>query len=134
WYVFGAQAVIAAGGVRFTADVDVTVEAPPKKASAVVSAMQRGKFRLREIGDVTTFIATTRVIPAIHVATAIHVDVVLAGTMIEQAMFDRVEMKRVGGVDVPFVALADLIALKLLASRPKDVEDVETLIRARTPG
>jgi hypothetical protein len=32
------------------------------------------------------------------------------------------------------VALSDLVALKLLAGRPKDIEDVETLVRSRPSG
>lgn len=134
WYVFGAQAVIAAGGVRFTADVDVTVEPPPSGAKGLVVALERAGFGLTDIDDVDAFISVTRVIPMLHVATGIPVDVVLAGTALEDAMFARAEKKRIGGVTAPFVALADLVALKLLAGRPKDIEDVETLVRARPPG
>lgn len=134
WYVFGAQAVIAIGAVRFTADVDVTVEVPSAGPKSIVSALSRGKFRLRDVPEVEAFIESSRVIPVVHVATAMPVDVVLAGTALEDAMFERAERKSVGGVEVPFVSLPDLIALKLLASRPKDIEDVRTIIRARPAG
>lgn len=134
WYVFGAQAVIAVGAVRFTADVDVTVEVPEAGPKVIVAALSRGKFRLRDVAEVETFIKSMRVIPVVHASTEMAVDVVLAGTAIEDAMFARAEMKKVGGIDVPFVSLADLIALKLLASRPKDIEDVRTIVRARPAG
>jgi predicted nucleotidyltransferase len=35
------------------------------------------------------------------------------------------------GVDVPVVDVSDLIVMKVLAGRPKDVEDVVTLLRVQ---
>lgn len=131
WYVFGAQAVIAAGFVRFTTDVDITVETPHGGAAAVIEALRGGGFELRGVEDVEAFVSATRVIPAFHIPTGTPVDVVLAGTAIEESMFERVQKKRIGKIAVPFVALSDLIALELLAGRPRDVEDVEALVRAR---
>ena len=41
WYVFGAQAVIAAGVPRLTADIDVTVELPRGGPRALIAALGR---------------------------------------------------------------------------------------------
>ena len=38
-------------------------------------------------------------------------------------------MQSIDGVPVPVVEIADLVVLKVLASRPKDLEDVVTLLR-----
>lgn len=131
WYVFGAQAVIATGLARFTADLDVTVKPPASGAKAIVAALGRAGFELRDIADVETFIAVTRVIPMTHVGTRLPTDIVLAGTPLEDAMLERATKKKVGGVRIPFVNVNDLVALKLLAGRAKDIEDVESLVRAR---
>ena len=133
WYVFGAQAVIAAGVPRLTADIDVTVEAPRGGAHALTLALARHGIELREVGDVASFIAETRVIPAFHRASRLPIDIVLAGPGLEEEMMDRVCRRSVGAVEIPFVATADLIALKLLAGRTKDTEDVRALLRARPP-
>lgn len=133
WYVFGAQAVVAAGVPRATADIDVTVEVPRGGARALTTALERHGFSLRPVGDVTTFIAETRVIPVDHVASELPVDVVLAGPGLEEEMLARVQRRTVGGVEIPFVDTADLIALKLLAGRDKDLEDVRSLVRAAPP-
>lgn len=130
WYVFGAQAVIAAGVPRLTADIDVTVEIPAGGPQALLAELRGHGVELRDIGDVATFIAETRVIPALHTASGLPVDVVLAGPGLEEEMLARVQVRRVGGVEIPFVELADLIALKLLAGRDKDHEDVRALLRA----
>ncbi len=131
WYVFGAQAVIAAGFVRTTLDIDVTVEMPRTGTAALLAALDRSGFTMRDVGDTATFIAQTRIVPVTHSATGIPVDVVLAGPGLEDEMMARAILRTVRGTKVPFVATDDLIALKLLAGRPKDLEDVAALLRAR---
>ena len=133
WYVFGAQAVIAAGVPRLTADIDVTVEVPADGPAAIVRALAAQGIDMRPVGDVATFIADTRIIPAVHAATDLPIDVVLAGPGIEEDMLSRARVRSVGGAKVPFVDVADLIALKLLAGRNKDLEDVRALFRAAPP-
>lgn len=134
WYVFGAQAVIAAGVPRLTADIDVTAEVPRGGAKTLVAALRRGGFGTRDVGDLATFLAQARVVPAVHLATGLPVDVVLAGPGLEEEMLSRVELRRVGATAIPFVATPDLVALKILAGREKDLEDVRALARARVPG
>ncbi len=133
WYVFGAQAVIAAGVPRLTADVDVTVEIPKSAVPVLLAALGRHGFALRDVDDVMTFITETRVVPAAHIGSGIPIDLVLAGPGLEEEMLARVVMREVRGASIPFVATADLIALKVLAGREKDLEDVRALIRAAPP-
>lgn len=130
WYVFGAQAVIAAGVPRLSADIDVTVEVPRGGTRALLAALAKHGIGLRDVVDVAAFIAETRVIPAIHDASQMPIDVVLAGPGLEEDMMARVRLRSVGAVEIPFVDTADLIALKLLAGRAKDLEDVRALARA----
>ena len=89
WYVFGAQAVIAAGVPRLTADIDVTVEVPRGGAKALMQTLATHNFSMRDVGDVETFVAEARVIPALHEASGLPVDIVLAGPGIELEMMDR---------------------------------------------
>ncbi|HVV82536.1 MAG TPA: hypothetical protein VHE35_05625 [Kofleriaceae bacterium] len=133
WYVFGAQAVIAAGVPRLTADIDVTAEPPRGGARALIAALSRHGITLRDVGDVASFIAETRVVPAVHGASTLPIDIVLAGPGLEHDMLDRARRRSVGGHAIPFVDTADLVALKLLAARDKDLEDVRALLRAAPP-
>lgn len=133
WYVFGAQAVIAAGVPRLTADIDVTVELPRGGVDALLDALGRRGVVLRAMDDPRAFIAETRVIPALHRASGLPVDVVIAGPGLEEEMLARAHARIVGGAKVPFVDTADLVALKMLAGRAKDLEDVRALVRAAPP-
>ena len=59
WYLFGAQAVVAYGAPRFSADVDVTVELDPDDPERFVRDMEAGGFALRV--DDPDFVRRTRV-------------------------------------------------------------------------
>jgi hypothetical protein len=129
WYLFGARAAILHGVARLTADVDVTVRLPESTSSgSLVAVLERHGFRPR-VTD-ADFIARTRVIPFVHVATTLPLDVVLAGPGLEERFFERATVRRVEGVRVPVASAEDLVVMKVLASRPKDLDDVTAIAAA----
>lgn len=128
WYVFGAQAVAAAGVPRFTADIDVTVEAAPRDLEVLVNAFAKRRLTPRDVADLPRFVAETRVVPVVH-GSGLPVDVVLAGPGLEEEMLARVRLRKIGKMEIPFIETGDLVVLKVLAGRPKDLEDVRALLR-----
>lgn len=130
WYLFGAQAAILHGVARLTADVDVTVDPGPRSNAELVDGLARSAFELRG-SDAEGFIESTRVLPLVHRPSRIPVDVVLAGPGLEELFFSRVEERSVGGVRVPVASAEDVVTMKVLAGRPKDIEDVTAIARAR---
>lgn len=129
WYVFGAQAAILYGAARFTEDIDVTVEPGIVATEALVSALEAQGLSPRILDE--AFIAQTRVIPLVHEATATPVDVVLAGPGIEELFFERVRRMEVEGQLVPVASPEDLVVMKVLSARPKDLEDVVSVLAAQ---
>ena len=127
WYVFGAQAVAAYGVPRFSADVDVTLKLDPPDPEPFVRDMQAAGFALRI--DDPDFVRRTRVLPFVHAATGMPLDVVLAGSGLEDEFLDRAATRDVGGAAVPLIDVADLVVAKVLAGRPKDAEDARNLWR-----
>jgi hypothetical protein len=129
WYVFGAQAVAVWGRPRMSADVDVTasIAGPP---AAFVESMQGAGFELR-VTDWQAFLARTRVLPFLHVAGDLPLDVVLAGPGLEEEFLDRAVMVDFAGTTVPVISPEDLVVSKILAGRPKDLEDVRTILGER---
>ncbi len=131
WYVFGAQAAILHGAVRFTEDIDVTVDATVLTTADLVEALKREGIDLRVAADVENFVAKTRVLPMLHRASQTPVDVVLSGPGIEELFFEHVVTLDVEGVCIPVAASEDVVVMKILAARPKDIEDVVAILAAQ---
>ncbi|MCC6806654.1 MAG: nucleotidyltransferase [Deltaproteobacteria bacterium] len=127
WYVFGAQAAIVYGVPRMTGDVDITVALASTPVSALVATMQRHGFSLR-VANVDDFVRRTRVLPFVHTATTLPLDAVLAGPGPEEQFLARARSISLGGVAVPMISPEDLIVTKVLAARPKDIEDVRGVL------
>jgi hypothetical protein len=127
WYLFDAQAVIAYGVPRLTADVDVTVALAADAPDRFARDMEQAGFA-RRVSD-PDFVLRTRVLPFVHLATSMPLDVVFAGSGLEEAFLDRAQVVDIGGVKVPLIARGDLIVAKVLAGRPKDLDDARALWR-----
>ena len=130
WYLFGAQAALLYGAARLTADVDVTVDLGPRAASALVAALTAAGFELRMRDDLDAFIARTRVVPLVHLPSGLPLDIVLAGPGPEEMFLRRARRHEVEGVPVPVASPEDVVAMKILAGRPKDLEDALAILVA----
>lgn len=86
WYVFGAQAAVAYGRPRLTADVDVTVEA--SDVPALIAELEAGGFRLR-LPAAQARLTVAHVVPLVHVGTAMPLDLVIAGPGLEEQFLAR---------------------------------------------
>jgi hypothetical protein len=125
--VFGAQAVIAYGVPRLSADVDITLDLAPPDPEKFVREMEGAGFALRvEDAD---FARKTRVLPFVHLKTSMPLDVVLAGSGLEDEFLSRANPQDVGGVTVPLIDREDLVITKILAGRPKDIDDARGIWR-----
>ncbi len=130
WYVFGAQAVMIWGRPRLTADVDITIRLEPEDASGFCSDMEKAGFLLR-VSDPEAFVTRTRVLPFLHQPTQLPLDIVLAGPGLEEQFLQRAVRVEIEGISVPIIAPEDLVVTKILAGRPKDLEDVRSVLAER---
>ena len=129
WYLFGAQAALLYGTARLTADIDVTVLLKNTSTESLARALENHDHELR-ITD-PAFIQQTRVLPITHRPTAIPTDIVLGGPGLEEMFLARAQRKMFAGITVPVARAEDLIVMKVLAGRPKDLEDVVAIIAAQ---
>jgi hypothetical protein len=130
WFLFGAQAAILYGVARLSADIDVTVDPGGRSSEDLVGVLAEAGFELG-VADVEGFVEATRVLPLVHRRSRIPVDVVLAGPGLEEQFFAGTRERLVGETRVPVVSPEDLVAMKVLAGRPRDLEDVVTILHVR---
>lgn len=126
WYVFGAQALVLRGYPRATADLDVTVLLGAMPTSRLVTALGKRGFS-PSFGD-RAFVAATRVLPVIHRATGFPVDIVLGGPGLEELFASAAKKVKIGRLQVPVPTATHLVVMKVLAGRPKDIEDAVALL------
>ena len=129
WYVFGAEAVNLYGFPRKTADLDLTIDLGERPVPELVQRFRVAGFDPRFPDE--AFIQATRVIPVVHRPTKLPVDLVLAGPGLEQLFLERVQYERISNIEIPVIAPEHLVVTKLLAGRPKDLEDVRELLAIR---
>ncbi|MCC6997112.1 MAG: nucleotidyl transferase AbiEii/AbiGii toxin family protein [Deltaproteobacteria bacterium] len=128
WYLFGAQAVLCYGRPRLTSDVDATIS--PRDVPKLLKALGRAGFRVAVPGF-EQHLNETRVMPMLHGPTKVPVDLVLAGPGLEQQFLARAQRRRIGRISVPVISAADLVAVKVLAGRAKDLDDVAGILEAQ---
>jgi len=129
WYLFGAQAAIVHGAARLTGDVDATVDLGGLTTAALVSALGEAGFALRT-SDVDRFVERTRVLPLVHDTSGMPVDIVLAGPGLEELFLQRAQEHLVEGVAIPVACAEDIVSMKILAGRSKDIDDVVAVLAA----
>jgi hypothetical protein len=130
WYLFGAQAAILHGAARLTADVDATIDLGDRPVPTLLAALGRHGFAAR-VDDAVEFVSRTRVLPATHVSSGFGVDLVLAGTGIEAVFLARSQRHTIEGVAFPVACAEDMVTMKVLAGRPKDLEDAAAILSAQ---
>lgn len=128
YMVIGGQAVLLYGEPRLTRDVNVTLGADPARLADLLAVCDRiGLVPVPE-----AFVAETLVLPCDDPSTGLRVDFIFSYEGFERAAIDRAAAVRVGGVDVRFASVEDLVVLKVVAGRPRDLDDIRGVL-ARHP-
>jgi len=130
WYVFGAQAAIIHGASRLTADVDVTVIYGDRSVENLIETLAAKGFDIR-VADAVAFVAHSRVLPALHLKSRMPVDIVFGGPGLEEDFARRALECEIENVKVPIASGEDVVSMKILAGREKDLEDALSIISAQ---
>lgn len=131
YMIIGGQAVLLHGEPRLTRDIDVTLGCDAGGLVGILSVMAVAGLH-PSVSGVEEFVRKTNVLPLKDEATAIRVDLIFSFTPYESEAILRSIIIPFEGTNVHFAAVEDLIIHKLVAGRPRDLEDVRGVL-ARTP-
>ena len=130
--IIGGVAVIALGVPRLTVDIDATVAAPNLDIKRLVETLGWHGIEAR-IPDAIAFARTRQVFLGVHRPSGTPVDVSLAWLPFEDEALAASTLCDYAGVPVRIPRPEDVLIYKVIASRPKDLQDAEGLLVLHGP-
>lgn len=126
YMVIGGQAVLLYGEPRLTKGIDITIGADLDRLADVLKLVQRIELKLLVAPE--TFTRQTMVLPCVDPGTGIRLDLIFSVTPYERQAMERVRRVKLGGAEVRFASLEDLLVHEVMAGRPRDLEDVKSML------
>ncbi len=128
YMVIGGHANAVWGEPRATLDIDVLIWQPKPKAEEVLKHL-KPQFSSR-VRNPQPFVEETRVLPVVS-EDGLAVDVIFGQLPFEEQAIDRASTVVVGGVSIRFATAEDLILLKIISTRERDLEDIRGVARSQ---
>lgn len=125
YFVLGGLAVGVIGEARFTADLDLDLFISKQEIGVFLNKIQKSKFKV----DISEALKTVQTFGSFRFYVAsLQVDVILASSPLESSALKRKKRLILFGKKMSFPSPEDLILLKLIPGRPKDLLDVESIL------
>ncbi len=127
--VIGGVAASLLGRPRFTRDVDALVLLDPEQWKNFLESGKGAGFAARR-PDALRFASRTRVLLLRHQSSGIDVDISFGALPFEEECLSRGKWKEVSGIRVKLPTPEDLVIMKAVAHRPRDLEDIDAILGA----
>ncbi|HXG65195.1 MAG TPA: nucleotidyl transferase AbiEii/AbiGii toxin family protein [Blastocatellia bacterium] len=127
--VIGGVAASLLGRPRATRDVDAVILLDSTKLEAFLAAGRQFGFSPR-LSDAIPFAQRNRVLLATHEPSKTQVDLSLGILPFEEETVARATIISISDVSFPVVTPEDLIIMKAIARRPRDMADIESVLDA----
>lgn len=143
YLVVGGMAVNLYGYVRLTVDLDVMADLSEENLSKIIGVMEKFGYTPRIPVNPHEFLSDEKRDEWIKKKGAVvftfidlnepfkHIDIFLSNPIDFEEAYTRKELMTIGGVKISIVSIDDLIELKSLSGRQRDVEDIDHLERIR---
>lgn len=127
YMIIGGQAVLLYGEPRLTRDIDLTLGVNTEYVDELLKVIR--ELSLKPIPEnIKLFVQQTMVLPALEETTGIRVDFIFSFTTYEIEAIKRARKITIMGQEVCFASPEDVIIHKIFAGRPRDIEDVRSII------
>ncbi len=127
--IVGGVAASLHGRPRVTKDVDVVVTCDDSAWAGLLRQAEDWELSPR-IADALEFARTTRVLLLIHEPSQIEVDLSFGMLPFESELVTRAMHRTVKQVRFPLARPEDIIVMKALALRPRDIADIEGILES----
>lgn len=127
--VIGGVAASLLGRPRLTRDVDAVVLLEEREWETFLSRGTGHGFTPR-ISDPLPFVRRARVFLVRHKSSGIDVDIAIGDLPFEREAISRGSWRDIGGLKLPLPRAEDLVVMKAVAHRPRDLADIEAVLDA----
>jgi hypothetical protein len=125
--VIGGVAASILGRPRMTADVDALVFLDEADLESFIES--GGAFGIKpRIDDALDFAELSRVLLLQHGPSGVEIDVSLGALPFEEAAVRNGQLVEIAGIQVPLPRVEDLVIMKAVAHRGRDLVDIEALL------
>jgi len=125
--VTGGQAVLLYGEPRLTRDIDVTLAVSVERLPEILEMVRELEWQVL-VTSPAEFVRETMVLPCVEPASAIRIDLIFSFSPYERQAMERVRRVKMGSAHVRFASPEDVIIHKVIAGRPRDLEDARTIL------
>ena len=125
--IIGGIAVGFLGKPRFTADVDAVFLLSIQDVLKFLESAKSENIESR-VQNIEEFAKKNRVLPLKHIPTNIEIDISMGIMPFEKELIARGSKKSFANLSVQLPTPEDLIIMKAVAHRPKDLEDIRTIV------
>ena len=117
------------GRPRITQDIDGIVLPGSLSIDELLTRARAAELPAR-VPNAAAFTAKSRVLLLRHVGTGVPIDLSIGFLPFEEEAVRRAQVRRVRGIGIPVATPEDLLVLKAIAGRPRDIVDIEGLLAA----
>ena len=128
YMVTGGQAVLYYGEPRLTKDIDLTVGVNTDEFERIRKIAAGLSFTILP-EKAEEFVKETMVLPLEDTNSGIRIDITFSFSAYETEAIQRAVPVVFDNQEVMFISLEDLIIHKLIAGRPRDIEDIKTVMQ-----
>ncbi len=130
--LIGGVAASMLGSARTTLDIDILAIMEEERWETALTLA--GQYALvPRVSNCLEFARESRVFLLTHQSSAVDVDVIIAGLSFEKDLVHNAEQVKTGSATMPVARREDLIIMKAVAQRPRDMADIEGLIKSSGP-
>jgi len=115
------------GEPRLTKDIDVTVAKEPEEVEEVIEAVNEMGLDIL-VDDAAGFVSQTYVLPTHEPSSGIRVDFIFSSSDYERQAIRRARSVRMGKAFVRVATPEDVVIHKIVAGRPRDIEDTKGVL------
>ncbi len=127
--VIGGVAASLLGHPRVTKDVDLVVLADDGDIARLL-LLGREHGVAPRVADAVAFARESRVLLLKHEPSGIEIDLALAGLAFEREVIERAVERSVRGVSFRVATPEDIVVMKAIAMRPRDMADIGAILDA----